>query len=195
MAEIHASLNPRETLGDRIVKVNHAGEHGAVNIYRGQLLLARFTAPDQVGVLETFLEHERQHRHIFATELARRGQRRCRSYLLCGLGGYALGIVTGLCGKHAIGATTHAVEEVVLKHLQAQLAILHGQDGYAVAAIARIVADETAHKEHYAGDTAGSRLWRSVLQPLVAAATETVIWLGMHLRQPGRHSTPHRDIK
>lgn len=192
---VHANLNPHETLGDRIIKVNHAGEHGAVNIYRGQLLLARFTAPDQVAVLETFLEHERRHRRIFATELARRGQPRCRSYPLCGLGGYALGIVTGLCGKHAIGATTHAVEDVVLKHLQAQLAVLCGQDGHAVAAIGQIVADETAHKEHYAAGSAGSRFWRGLLQPLVAASTETVIWLGMHLRQRRRRTEPHCDIK
>jgi ubiquinone biosynthesis monooxygenase Coq7 len=156
---VHANLNPHETLGDRIIKVNHAGEHGAVNIYRGQLLLARFTAPGQVEVLETFLEHERRHRRIFAIELARRGQPRCRSDLLCGLGGYALGIVTGLCGKHAIGA------------------------------------DETAHKEHYAAGSPVSRFWRGLLQPLVAASTETVIWLGMHLRQRGRRTGAHCDIK
>jgi len=178
----HASLNPNENLGDRILKVNHAGEHGAVNIYRGQLLLARFTAPGQVPVLETFLEHERRHRHIFETELARRGQRRCRSFLLCGAGGYALGMVTGLFGKRAIGATTYAVEHVVLQHLQAQLAALHGHDSHAVAAIGQIIADETVHMDHYAETTAGDRFWRSVLQPLVAASTEAVIWLGMHLR-------------
>ena len=44
---MHANLNPHETPGDRVVKVNHAGEHGAVNIYRGRLLLARLTAPGQ----------------------------------------------------------------------------------------------------------------------------------------------------
>jgi hypothetical protein len=36
--ELIARLSHDETLGDRVLKVNHAGEHGAVNIYRGQRL-------------------------------------------------------------------------------------------------------------------------------------------------------------
>jgi hypothetical protein len=43
--ELIARLRSGETLGDRIVKVNHAGEHGAINIYRGQLLTSRVMAP------------------------------------------------------------------------------------------------------------------------------------------------------
>jgi len=31
-------------LGSRIIKVNHAGEHGAIYIYAGQILMARLTA-------------------------------------------------------------------------------------------------------------------------------------------------------
>jgi ubiquinone biosynthesis monooxygenase Coq7 len=34
MMEVTARLAADETLGDRVIKVNHAGEHGAVNIYR-----------------------------------------------------------------------------------------------------------------------------------------------------------------
>jgi len=39
--ELAASLKSGETVGDRVMKVNHAGEHGAINIYRGQLLVCR----------------------------------------------------------------------------------------------------------------------------------------------------------
>jgi 3-demethoxyubiquinol 3-hydroxylase len=38
-------------LADRIIKVNHAGEHGAVNIYAGQILMARLTARDMLSDL------------------------------------------------------------------------------------------------------------------------------------------------
>ncbi|TXI51187.1 MAG: demethoxyubiquinone hydroxylase family protein [Lysobacter sp.] len=93
-----------ETLGDRFLKVDHAGEHGAVNIYRGQAWAARFTAPDLLPELREFHAHECGHRALFAAELQRRARRRCRSYALCGIGGWALGLITGLLGRGAIVA-------------------------------------------------------------------------------------------
>ena len=51
---------------------------------------ARWRAPDMVDELSGFLAHERRHRDLFGAELARRGRRRCRSWHLCGLGGFAL---------------------------------------------------------------------------------------------------------
>jgi ubiquinone biosynthesis monooxygenase Coq7 len=183
---MHANLKLHETLGDRIIKVNHAGEHGAVNIYRGQLLLARFTAAGQVDALRGFLAHERRHRQIFENELLRRQQARCKAFVLCGAGGYVLGMFTGLLGRRAIAATTYAIENVVLKHLQAQLAALAGRDDHAVEAISGILAEEAAHRDHYAELSPGDRFWRAFLLPLVAACTESVIWLGMRLRGPAR---------
>lgn len=146
--------------------------------------MARFTAPSQVAVLDTFLEHERGHRAIFAAELARRGQPRCASYRLCGAGGYALGVMTGLLGRRAIAATTFAVENVVLTHLQAQLATLHGTDPHAVEAITKIVAEENEHKKHFDDAQTGHSILYPLLLPIIAGATESVIWLGMHLRRP-----------
>ena len=45
-------------LGDRIIRVNHAGEQGAIGIYTGQILLARLTAPKMVAELREFRTHE-----------------------------------------------------------------------------------------------------------------------------------------
>ena len=94
--EIAASLTADEELGSRILKVNHAGENGAVYIYTGQILTAGLTARDLVPELREFKRHEERHRTIFEGELRRRSRPRCRSYLLCGLGGFALGLITGL---------------------------------------------------------------------------------------------------
>jgi 3-demethoxyubiquinol 3-hydroxylase len=168
-------------LGDRIMKVNHAGENGAIHIYSGQIAVARWTAPHRVSELTEFRSHEVRHRDIFAAELQRRGRRRCRSYWLCGLGGYVLGVVTGLCGAGAIAATTVAVESVVLRHLEAQLAALRGIDDPAVAAISAIVAEEKEHHDQSAVRETGSVFWPQLLKPVVSASTEAVIWLGMRL--------------
>jgi len=125
----------------RAMKINHAGEHGAVNIYAGQILVARLTARHVLPQLRAFKAHEERHRMIFQHELARRGMRRCLSYGLCGLGGYVLGVCTGLLGAPGISLTTTAVERVVLRHLHLQRAELQG-DADAATAIDAIMADE-----------------------------------------------------
>lgn len=166
-------------LGSRILKVDHAGEFGAISIYTGQIWMAHLRARELVSELVEFRSHERRHRAVFGAELKRRGQRRCRSYALCGAGGLLLGLITGLLGRSAIAATTVAVESVVLKHLEQQLERLRGIDEAAVSAIAAIVSEEREHHDRSAAHIRNESLWYRALRPVVAAATESVIWLGM----------------
>ncbi|MBX3498418.1 MAG: demethoxyubiquinone hydroxylase family protein [Alphaproteobacteria bacterium] len=177
---IGARLNPGESLGDRILKVDHAGEHGAVNIYRGQLLVARLTATDHCREIAGMRAHEERHRAIFADELSRRGLRRCRSYWLCGAGGLLLGLATGLLGGSAIAATTAAVERVVLRHLDEQLATL-SSDQAATMAIKAIIDDERQHHDLSLCRIDGDTLLVRAITRLVETSTEAVIWLGMKL--------------
>lgn len=176
-----ARLKPGETLGDRVMKVDHAGEHGAVCIYRAQRWFARWRAPEMVRELDDFLAHERGHRARFGAELARRGQRRCRSYFWCGLGGFVLGAFTGLAGRQAIAATTVAIERVVLRHMHEQLDILESIDAHAAATLRRIIAEEQEHYDLSAARLAGGGFWPRLINPVVGASTEAVIWLGMRL--------------
>lgn len=166
-------------LGGRIIKVNHAGEHGAICIYSAQILIARLTAPQLLEELREFRSHERRHRALFAAELQRRGRPRCRSYWLCGLGGFTLGAITGLFGARAIAATTTAVEAVVLRHLQHQLEVLEGKDPHAVQAVAAIVAEEQQHHDQSAAHLRPDSFWSRLLTPVVSGSTEAVIWMGM----------------
>lgn len=163
----------------RILKVNHAGENGAVNIYAGQILAARMTAPDMVAELAEFRSHEERHRAIFLAELQRRGRPRCQSYWLCGIGGFTLGLITGLLGRKAIASTTVAVERVVLRHLEEQLELLRGKDDAAVLAIESIVIEERQHHDKSASQVMPDEFWSKLLSPVVSASTEAVIWVGM----------------
>lgn len=86
------------TIAEKMIKVDHAGENGAVNIYRGQALSAKLRAPRLLSQLKEFQEHEQEHRYIFCSHLDAVGVKRCASYHLCGLGGFTLGLVTGLIG-------------------------------------------------------------------------------------------------
>jgi 3-demethoxyubiquinol 3-hydroxylase len=168
-------------LGNRILKVNHAGEHGAVNIYAGQIFFAHLTARNALAELKEFRSHEERHRAIFWAELERRGKPRCKSYSLCGLGGFVLGLITGALGQQAIAATTVAVERVVLAHLNDQVSALRGHDDAAVIAIDSILRDERDHHDRSSARLQTKSIWSKLLQRIVSTSTHTVIWLGMRL--------------
>ena len=178
---LHARLNDGETLGDRVMKVNHAGEHGAVCIYLAQRWFARWRAPEMLPELEHFLGHERGHRASFGGELARRNRRRCRSYIWCGIGGLILGTITGLAGRHAIAATTVAIERVVLLHMHEQVAGLSGSDADAVIVISQIIVEEQEHHDLSAARLVSGGIWPRIVNPVVGASTNIVIWMGMRL--------------
>lgn len=97
-------------------------------------------------------------RALFLAELEHRGVRRCRSYGLCGAGGFVLGLLTGMLGRQFIAATTVAVERVVLDHLRLQLQELSGQDERAVAVISAIVEEEQQHHDQSASHLSGYRV-------------------------------------
>ena len=134
-----------------------------------------------VGELGRFLAHEQSHRALFGAELARRGRRRCRSYHLCGLGGFVLGAVTGLLGRRAIAATTVAIERVVLRHMNEQVAELSASDPAAADTLRDVIADEQEHHDLSDLRLTSPGWWPRVIDPVVAVSTEAVIWTGMRL--------------
>lgn len=167
--------------GDRILTVNHAGEYGAICIYSGQLLASKLRAPALLAELKVSRSDEIRHLNIFADELRKRGLSRCRSYFLCGAGGLVLGLITRLLGPRAIAQTTASVERVVLTHLSNQLELLAETDPEAHSAISLIVADEQAHFDEAMRQLSSPQDIQSWLSRAVAAATESVIWIGMRL--------------
>jgi 3-demethoxyubiquinol 3-hydroxylase len=179
---IQPKLSQRHTaLSDRILKVNHAGENGAVNIYRGQSLIAQFFWPMLVSELQEFESHEYHHRALFEAEMNLRGTSRCKSFHLCAVGGYLLGMISALCGPSAIAATTVAVEQVVLSHLRLQITQLQSSDHLACMVIQKIIEDEQSHHDCAAAQLQQGAFWPKLFRPIVSVSTEAVIWLGMRL--------------
>ena len=166
---------------NRFMQVNHAGEHGAVHIYAGQILVARLTAPTMLTEILEFKAHEEKHRALFAEALRHRSCRPCRSAFLCAAGGFVLGAFTALFGRRAIAATTVAVERVVLRHLQSQLAILENLDAEAGEIIATIITEEQMHHDQSVAHLGKSTVCSKFLQAMVSGATEMVIWSGMRM--------------
>lgn len=165
----------------RILKVNHAGEFGAINIYRAQIFIGSLYRAKHLPILRDFLAHEKTHLAIFGAELERRSIRRCRSFWLCGIGGFILGLVSAMLGRKGVMACTAAVETVVLVHLEGQLkALLAIEDKEAYQAVEKIVEDEKMHQEQGASEGTNSILYKPFYSA-VGLSTEAVIWLGMRL--------------
>ncbi len=164
----------------KILKVNHAGEFAAVNIYRSRLVVCRIVMRDLVPLLEEFPADEKRHLAIFWTEIRRRNGVKCKSYWLCGLGGYCMGIASALLGRRGIMACRWAVESVVVNHLHHQIAYLKNKhDLPALEAVEAILEDEQNHRDTgFAAGGAGN-IRVKPLRFAISSFTEAVIRFGM----------------
>ncbi len=132
----------------RIVRVNHAGEFGAIRIYSAQILVAMRFWPDCVPSLSEMLGHERTHCAAFRNAMPSRQSRPCRVMQFWSWGGWLLGFVTALLGPQGIWVCTAAVEAAVHRHLDDQLFFLANRDRELHGIILAIREEELAHLHH-----------------------------------------------
>ncbi len=113
-------LNPQDKkLIEEIVRVNHAGEHGATQIYRGQLAI--FSENSEFGKeIKEMAEQEEIHKSTFDELIVKEEVKPTIMFPLWNIAGYVLGLGTALLGKKAAMACTVAVEEVIGQHYEEQ---------------------------------------------------------------------------
>jgi len=137
-----------------MIRVDQAGEYGAVRIYAGQL--AVMGHHERLGpMLRHMAEQEKRHLAAFDEIVV---QRRVRPSLLSPFwhaSGYALGAVTALMGERAALACTAAVEEVIDEHYEGQRRRLADRDPELADTIARFQAEEAEHRETALANGAG----------------------------------------
>jgi len=80
-----------------------------------------------------------------------------------------------------MAATTVAIERVVLRHLHEQVAALEITDLNATHALREIIREEQEHHDVSAARLSTNSWWARIVDPIVAASTEAVIWFGMRL--------------
>jgi 3-demethoxyubiquinol 3-hydroxylase len=171
-------LTSREALTiARIVRVNHAGEHGAIRIYRAQIAVARWFLPDVVSDLDEMLQHEIRHHSIFYGAMPARNSRPCRVMSLWAMGGSVLGLTTALMGRQSIWTCTAAVEAAVHRHLDDQLGFLARRDRELYDAISNIREEEIAHLNRAESQLQPANLYRRSLRKLISFLTDLMIWL------------------
>ncbi|MBI1263520.1 MAG: demethoxyubiquinone hydroxylase family protein [Alphaproteobacteria bacterium] len=132
-----------------MIRVDHAGEYGAVRIYKGQrAVFGSNRATSRIARQLREMEAEEQH-HLDAFDGDIRAGR-ARPTLLSpawNAAGFALGAVTALMGQRAAHACTEAVETVIEQHYNDQIAQLEAMgETQLIERITRFRDEEVAHK-------------------------------------------------
>ena len=133
---------------EEIIRVDHAGERGAIKIYEGQLLALKTIKQDEVlkNKIEEMKEHEKEHLEYFEKEIQKRKIKPTYLLPLWDLMGVTLGFGTALLGKKAALLCTASVEEVIEDHYQNQLKKLGNDEMELKAKIEKFKDDEAGHK-------------------------------------------------
>lgn len=132
-----------------MIRVDHAGEYGAVQIYRGQrAVFDRIEKKAHAAKLIAEMEAgEAEHLKTFDRLIAERDVRPTLMAPIWRVAGFGLGAITALMGERAAHACTEAVEEVIEKHYARQSAELEGVDDDLRALVDRFREDEIAHRD------------------------------------------------
>lgn len=132
-----------------ILRVDHAGELGAVHIYRGQrAVLAAAADKTRInGQLAEMEAHEAEHLARFDRLLTERRVRPTAMAPVWRLAGFALGAGTALLGDKAAHACTEAVETVIEEHYAGQIAELEGREPELAAELSKFRDEELAHRD------------------------------------------------
>ena len=138
-----------ETRIEEIIRVDHAGEHGATSIYKGTLdVLSLLGDKKTIPIIEEMAEGEKKHVREFNRLIKERSIRPTAFLPIWKLAGYSLGALSAVYGKNAIMACTEAVEEVIDKHYSEQIEELDksGQEESLLNSLKEFHADEVEHE-------------------------------------------------
>ena len=107
---------------EEIIRVDHAGERGAIKIYEGQLLALKTLKQDEAlkRQIEEMKIHETEHYEYFEEQIRQRNIKPTKFLPIWDLLGVSLGFGTAILGKKAAMLCTASVEEVIDGHYQNQ---------------------------------------------------------------------------
>tara|TARA_B100001741_G_C16446099_1_gene548083 strand:+ start:230 stop:760 length:531 start_codon:yes stop_codon:yes gene_type:complete len=134
---------------EEFIRVDHAGERGAVKIYEGQLLALNTLVKDEnlKKTIEEMKIHEKEHCDFFEKEIKKRNIKPTKLLPLWDLLGVSLGFGSTLLGKKAAMLCTASVEEVIDKHYQNQIDQLDSSEKELKKNIIKFREDELHHKD------------------------------------------------
>lgn len=164
----------RKRATDAMVRVDQAGEFGAIRIYAGQLAVLGDRHPAARSI-HHMAQQEERHRAFFDRMIAERGVRPTILQPIWSVAGFALGAVTAAIGPAAAMACTAAVETEIDKHYAEQLVELGDSDPELSEAIADFQAEELEHRDAALAAGAETAFGYPVLSTLIRLGTKVAI--------------------
>ncbi len=134
---------------EEFIRVDHAGERGAIKIYEGQLLALNTIKENDIlkEKIEKMKVHEIEHAEFFEKEIEKRSIKPTKLLPLWDLLGIGLGFGSAILGDKAAMLCTASVEEVIDKHYQNQIEQLEDDEKYLRDKIIKFRKDELHHKD------------------------------------------------
>jgi 3-demethoxyubiquinol 3-hydroxylase len=162
---------------EEIIRVDHAGERGAIKIYEGQLLALKTLKQDEAlkEIIEKMKEHEKEHLEFFEKEIQKRKIKPTYFLPLWDLMGVTLGFGTALLGKKAAMLCTASVEEVIEDHYQNQLKKLGNDEKNLKDKIEKFKSDEADHKNIAYESGATNKGLYSIMDKVIRTSSKVAI--------------------
>ena len=162
---------------EEIIRVDHAGERGAIKIYEGQLLALQTIKQNEIlkDKIEKMKKHEKEHLEYFEKEMRKRKIKPTYFLPLWDLMGVALGFGTALLGKKATMLCTASVEEVIEKHYQNQLEKIGNDEKDLKNKIQKFKEDESEHKNIAYESGASNKGIYSIMDKVIQTGSKIAI--------------------
>ena len=162
---------------EEFIRVDHAGERGAVKIYEGQLLALNTLVKDEnlKKTIEEMKIHEKEHCEFFENEIQKRNIRPTKFLPLWDLLGVSLGFGSTLLGKKAAMLCTASVEEVIDKHYLNQINQLEADEKELKKKIIKFREDELHHKDIAYEKGATKKGFYSILDKVIKTGSKIAI--------------------
>ena len=162
---------------EEFIRVDHAGERGAVKIYEGQLLALNTLVKDEnlKKTIEEMKIHEKEHCDFFENEIKKRKIKPTKFLPLWELLGVGLGFSSTLLGKKVAMLCTASVEEVIDEHYQNQINQLDSKEKDLKKKIIKFREDELHHKDIAYEKGATKKGFYSIIDKIIKTGSKLAI--------------------
>ena len=162
---------------EEFIRVDHAGERGAIKIYEGQLLaLNTLIKNDNLKKMITDMKkHEEEHSNFFENEIEKRKIEPTKLLPLWDLLGLGLGFGSTILGKKAAMLCTASVEEVIDEHYKNQIDQIEVDEKELKDKIIKFRQDELNHKDMAYEEGATKKGIYSIMDKVIKTGSKIAI--------------------
>ena len=162
---------------EEFIRVDHAGERGAVKIYEGQLLALNTLVKDEAlkKTIEEMKVHEKEHSDYFENEIKKRKIKPTKFLPLWDILGVGLGFGSTILGKKAAMLCTASVEEVIDEHYSNQIKELKNDEKDLKNKIIKFREDELHHKDIAYEEGATKKGLYSIMDKIIKTGSKIAI--------------------